>query len=153
MNFYSMNICNFRTQCRVDLAQNANRGYWRHFKFLRVVFVSLLILPHALFRRGPVFVLQIIKLFWHSTSYFFKLDKFENNFWIFEGRFCSGNVPVSLGNRENVIYPKCVWQGHQRDARTDQVARTDHVGHPRACSENNINMVSVFTLMNIFDIN
>jgi len=27
----------------------------------------------------------------------------------FEGRFCSGNVPVSLGNGENVIQPKCAW--------------------------------------------
>ena len=27
----------------------------------------------------------------------------------FEGRFCSGHVPVSLGNGENGIYPKCVW--------------------------------------------
>jgi len=27
----------------------------------------------------------------------------------FEGRVYSGNVPVSLGNGENVIKPKCVW--------------------------------------------
>ena len=27
----------------------------------------------------------------------------------FEGCFYSDNVPVSLGNGENVIYPKCVW--------------------------------------------
>ena len=55
---------------------------WRHFSFLCVVFVSLLCLPQALFRRGPVFVLQIMKLFRHTTSYFLRLDKFENNFWI-----------------------------------------------------------------------
>jgi len=72
MVVYSMNICNFRTQCGMDLAQTANKGYWRHFRFLRVVFVSLLCLPHAFFRRGPVFVFLIIKLFRHSTSYFFK---------------------------------------------------------------------------------
>jgi len=74
MNFYSMNICNFRTQkaYRIDLAQTASKGYWRDFRFLRVVFVSLLILPHAFLRCGPVFVLLIIKLFRHSTSYFFK---------------------------------------------------------------------------------
>ena len=36
-------------------------------------FVSLLCLPNAFFRRGPVFVLQIIKLFRHSTSHFFKV--------------------------------------------------------------------------------
>jgi len=40
---------------RMDLAQTVNKGYWRHFKLLRVVFVSLQILPHAFFRRGPVF--------------------------------------------------------------------------------------------------
>jgi len=39
---------------RMDLAQTVNKGYWGHFKFLRVVFVSLQILPHAFFRRGPV---------------------------------------------------------------------------------------------------
>ena len=75
MNFYSMNICNFRTQSAygMDLAQTANKRYCRHFKFLCVVFVSLLMLPHAFFRRGPVFVLLIIKIFRHSTSYFFEV--------------------------------------------------------------------------------
>ena len=72
MNFYSMNICNFRTQYHMDLAQTANKSYWRHFKLLREVFVPLLILPHAFLRCEPVFVLLIIKLFRHSTSYFFK---------------------------------------------------------------------------------
>jgi len=45
----------------------------RYFRFLRVVFVSLLCLPHAFLRRGPVFVLLLTKLFRHSTSYFFKV--------------------------------------------------------------------------------
>jgi len=39
---------------RMYRAQTVNKGYWRHFKFLRVVFVPLQILPHAFFRRGPV---------------------------------------------------------------------------------------------------
>jgi len=73
MNFYSVNICNFRTQYGMDLAQTASKGNWRHFRFLRVVFVSLLILPHAFLRCGPVFVLLIIKLLWYSASYFCKL--------------------------------------------------------------------------------
>jgi len=34
---------------RMDLAQTANTGYWRHFRFVRVVFVSLLCLPQAFF--------------------------------------------------------------------------------------------------------
>ena len=72
MTFYSMNICNFRTQYGIGLAQTA-KGYWRHFGLLRVVFVSFLCLSHAFLRRGPVFVLLIIKLFLHSTSYFFKV--------------------------------------------------------------------------------
>jgi len=73
MNFYSMNICNFRTQYGTDLAQTANEGYWRHFMLFRVVFLSLLCLPHAFFRRGPVLVLLIIKLFRHAASCFFKV--------------------------------------------------------------------------------
>jgi len=28
MNLYSMNICNFRTQYGMDLAQTANTGCW-----------------------------------------------------------------------------------------------------------------------------
>jgi len=40
MNFYSMNICNFRTQYHMDFAHTANKSYWRHFKFLREVFVT-----------------------------------------------------------------------------------------------------------------
>jgi len=66
MNFYSMNICNFRTQYRLDLAQTASKAYWWHFMFLRVDFVSLLCLPHAFFRRGPVLVLQVIRIFQHQ---------------------------------------------------------------------------------------
>ena len=65
-----MNICNFRTQYGSDLAQTADKGNWWHFRLLREVFVSRICLPHAFFRRGPVFVLLIIKLFRHSTSYF-----------------------------------------------------------------------------------
>ena len=49
MNFYSINVCSFRTQYRMDLAQTDNKGYWQHFKFLRVAFVSLLRLPHSFF--------------------------------------------------------------------------------------------------------
>jgi len=76
----------------MDLAQTANKGYWRHFRLDRVVFVSLLCLPHAfgvdLFWRGLVLAwtglfwtrvwrglvcLLIIKLFRHPTSYFLKV--------------------------------------------------------------------------------
>ena len=44
---YSMNICNFRTQYGMDLAQTADKGYWSHFVFFRIFFVSLLILPRV----------------------------------------------------------------------------------------------------------
>jgi len=74
------------------------------FRFLLVVFVSHLCLPHAFFWREPVFVLRIIKLFRHSTRYFFKVRLVSAQFWnCFEGCFCSGNVPVNLGNGENAI--------------------------------------------------
>ena len=43
------------------------------FQFFSYSFVSLLCLPHAFFRRGPVFVLLITKVFGRSTSYFFKI--------------------------------------------------------------------------------
>jgi len=72
MTFYSVNICNFRTQYGMGLAQTSNKGYWRHFGLLRVFFVSCLCLPHAFLRRGPVFVLLIIKPFRNWTSYFLK---------------------------------------------------------------------------------
>jgi len=102
----------FRTQYGMDFAQTVRKGYWRQFRFLRVVFVSLLLYacPTRFFWHGPVFVLPIIKLFRDSTSHFFKVSwvwaQFRN---CFEGHFCSGNVPVRLGNGENAIYPKCVW--------------------------------------------
>jgi len=73
MNFYSMNICNFRTQYCMDLAQTANKGYWWHFTFLRVVFVPRLCLPHASFSAWTCACFLIIKLFRNSTSYFFKV--------------------------------------------------------------------------------
>ena len=82
MNSSSMNICNFRTQYGSDHAQTADKGYWRHFRFIRVVFVSRICLPHAFFRRGPVFVLLIIKFSGIQQVTFWTLDKFENNFWI-----------------------------------------------------------------------
>jgi len=34
MNFYSMNICNFRTKYGMDLAQTAGKGYWQRFRLL-----------------------------------------------------------------------------------------------------------------------
>jgi len=37
INFYFMNICSFRTQYGVHHEQTANKSYWRHFRFLRVV--------------------------------------------------------------------------------------------------------------------
>jgi len=43
------------------------------FQVYSCSFVSLLCLPHAFFRRGPVFVLLTIKLFGYSTSCFFKV--------------------------------------------------------------------------------
>ena len=40
-------------------------------------------------------------------------------------------------------------RGHERSAHGHQVARKKHVGCPRACSKNNINMINVFILTNI----
>jgi len=45
----------------------------------------------------------------------------------------------------------CLGQGHQHGARGQQVAHTDHFSRPRACSDNSINMISVFTLINVFN--
>jgi len=41
MNFYSMNICNFRTKSGMDLAQTASKGYWQRFRFLRADFFGV----------------------------------------------------------------------------------------------------------------
>ena len=38
-------------------------------------------------------------------------------------------------------------RSHQHGARGRQVARTDHVDRLQSCSDNRINMISVFTLM------
>jgi len=40
--------------------------------------------------------------------------------------------------------------GHHWPPTGDGPAHTDHVGRQRACSDNSINMISVFTLINIF---
>jgi len=80
MNFYSVNICNFRTPYGMDLAQTANKGYWPHFRFLLVVFVSLLCLPHAFFRRGLVCFANNKHFLTFNKLLFLRLDKFENNF-------------------------------------------------------------------------
>jgi len=70
MHFCCMHNYNFRTQYGMGLVQTTTNGYWRHFRFFRVVFVSLICLLHVFFRRAPVFVLLIIKFFRHSASYF-----------------------------------------------------------------------------------
>jgi len=108
--FYSMHICNFRT-LRHGSCTNCQQRLLAAFRFFRVFFVSLLCLPHTFFRRGPVLVLLIIKIFLANQQVTFsRLDKFENNFWIVvKGRFCSGNVPVSVGNGENANWPKGLW--------------------------------------------
>jgi len=87
MCFYYKHICNFRTKYGIGLVQTANKGYWRHFVFFRVTY-----LPHAFFRRGPVFVLLIMKFFQHSASYN-----------CCKSRFYTGNVPVSLDNGDHAI--------------------------------------------------
>ena len=66
-----MNICNFRTQYGTDLAQNANKGYWRHFRFLRVVLCHFYACPTHF--SGWTCVLLITKVFGRLTSYFFKV--------------------------------------------------------------------------------
>jgi len=72
----------FSNTIRHGYCTDCRQGYWWHFSFLHVVFVSLLCLPHAIFRRGLVFVLLIIQLFHIQQFTFPKLDKLENNFWI-----------------------------------------------------------------------
>jgi len=56
-----MNICNFRTQYCLDLAQTANKGYWRHFRFIRVVLCHVYASPRVFSAWTCVFLL-IIKL-------------------------------------------------------------------------------------------
>jgi len=47
MTFYSMNICNFRTQYGIGLTQTANKGYWRHFGLFRVFCAIFMLVPRV----------------------------------------------------------------------------------------------------------
>jgi len=54
----------------------------------------------------------------------------------------------------SIFAPKISYvRGHQHGARGHQVARTNHVGGPRACSDNSTNMISVFTSTSLIFIN
>jgi len=60
--------------------------------------MPFLYLPHGFLRRGPVFVFFIIKIFRHSTSYFFKVRWVWEDFLnCFKVRLWPGNAPVSRG--------------------------------------------------------
>jgi len=56
-----------------------------------------------------------------------------------------------MNTKSLILAPKQLvyLRGHQRGARGHPVARKDHVGRPRACSENNISMVDVFIFTNV----
>jgi len=70
MDFYIMRICTFRTQCGMGLVQTANKGYCQHFVFIVYVLCHFYACTTRFFRRGPVFVLLLMKFFRHSTSYY-----------------------------------------------------------------------------------
>jgi len=84
----------------MGLAQTASIRLLAAFQVSSCRFVSLLCLPRARFRRGPVLVLQLIKLFQHQQVYFLMLDKFENNFLIL---LKAASAPEPSGNGEKVI--------------------------------------------------
>jgi len=62
-----------------------------------------------------------------------------------EGFYC--NCAVTKPCAQWIPYSR----GHQHGARRHQVASTDHVGLPRACSDNRINMIRLLILMKIFN--
>ena len=59
----------------MDLAQTASKGYWRHFRFLRVDLCHFYTCSTRFFGVDlcPVLVLQVIKLFQHQNVYFFEV--------------------------------------------------------------------------------
>jgi len=72
MNFYSMHICNFRTQYGVGTG--CQQRLLAAFQILSCIFVSLLCLPHAFFGLH----LPIIKHSDIQQVTFLRVDKFEN---------------------------------------------------------------------------
>jgi len=59
----------------MDLAQTVSKGYWRHFRFLRVDLCHFYTCSTRFFGVDlcPVLVLQVIKLFQHQNVYFFEV--------------------------------------------------------------------------------
>ena len=68
MNFHSIYIRSFRTQYGMDFARTVNRGNWHHFRFLRVVFGSLLCLLHT-------FLGVVLCLFCYKNKCFLTISK------------------------------------------------------------------------------
>jgi len=66
----------------MGLVQTAIKGYWRHFGDFRIVFVSLICLPHAFFRRGAVFVLLPIIFFDTQQVIFSRSGKRPSKPWL-----------------------------------------------------------------------
>jgi len=54
MNFYSMHICNFRTQYGMGLVQTANKAYLQHFVFFVHFCVAFVLAPHIYLARTCV---------------------------------------------------------------------------------------------------
>jgi len=51
MNFYSMHICNFRTQYGKGLVQTTNIDYWQHFVFFVYSCVAFMPAPRVFSAR------------------------------------------------------------------------------------------------------
>jgi len=62
-----------RTNHAKALLQITNEGYWRNFGFFRVFFVTFGTVPPAFFGEGNVFGFEIIKIFLHATTFFFRV--------------------------------------------------------------------------------
>ena len=67
-----------------------------------------------------------------------------------------GSQPTICGHlyrSSKLLKAKLQVRGHQHGAHGRQVTRTDHVGGLQVCSDNSVNMISVFTWTPLIFIN
>jgi len=92
---------------------------------------------------------------WNTIKVSFLVSIYFNNAYIANNDVEDSDKQLTCTHKYNLCNPTAgvTNRGHQQGLPTwsprHQVVRTDLVGRPRACSDNSINMISVFALMNI----
>jgi len=79
---FCMYFHQLRTHHAMDLLQTTNKGYWRNFGCFQAVWNCT---THV-FREGDVFGFEIIKIFRHATTFFFRVR------WVWESFLSCSNT-------------------------------------------------------------